>query len=187
MAGRHAHAEWGTTNEADLSPVKREGSSGELGAHLASHRLDSPDHQQPVTMPSVHGRGRAPEVGQAVVCLVVLLSCCLDVLCPLVLLPCCRLSCSPCRCPHTRPLVYCVPHHVSMCHDHKLAASQGPAHPLWCALCVDAHGWYVCMCALVCVYVEQDGVQQKHKKLVDSMPMRGMAMGQLVAAVCGGA
>jgi len=43
------------------------------------------------------------------------------------------------------------------------------------------------MCALVCVYVEQDGVQQKHKKLVDSMPMRGMAMGQLVAAVCGGA
>jgi len=37
------------------------------------------------------------------------------------------------------------------------------------------------------VYVAQDGVQQEHKALVDSMPMGGMAMGQLVAAVCGAA
>jgi len=94
MAGRHAHAAWGTTNAADLSPVKREGSSGELGPHLASQRLNSPDLEQPVTLPSVHGRGRAAEVGQAVVCLVVLLSSCLVVLLSSVLLSSVLLSLS---------------------------------------------------------------------------------------------
>jgi len=80
--------------------------------------------------------------------------------CPLVLLSCCRLSCCRlscyrCRCPHMRALVscvphdvcrtMCVPHDVCACDDDKSTASHGLTHPLWCALCVDAHGWYVCM------------------------------------------